>query len=81
MKKFKDELRIPYLDTTTARNADRRTFEDYREGIITPETGACLIGKHNRVEVTVEQFIANADWLGYRRGGYEHCPDDSQTIL
>lgn len=60
---MEDRLRIPFARSSA--NADRQTFQDYMDGIITAKTGAYLIGLHNGIEVTEEQFLANVKWLGY----------------
>lgn len=65
MKTIEERLRIKFLLSETASAKDAYTFKQYSEGKITAEQGAMRLSASNKVEVTKEQFIANAIWLGW----------------
>lgn len=62
-----DHLRIKYWGSEYAADSDRVTYKKYMKGEYTIKQAASKIAASNKVTVTVEQFLANAEWLGYAR--------------
>lgn len=58
-----DNLRIPFKKVRPYN--DKQVFELYATGALDAETGAFYVGQNNDTHVSAEQFIANAEWLGY----------------
>ena len=61
-------FRIQFKASERKAYDDRDVFKRWMLGKITAEQGARLISLNNMTPVTVEQFLANADWLGYAGG-------------
>lgn len=58
-------LRINFRHAEKKAFNDRRIFEMWLNGQLSAEEGARAISMNNMVPVTVDQFIANAEWLGF----------------
>lgn len=61
------EWRIEFSFIPDRAERDRKTFTAWMNGEITAENGAKAISMTNKVPVSKEQFLANAEWLGYWR--------------
>ena len=73
---MKDSERIKFVKSYSTATKDKLIFEKYRNYMISAKQGAMMIGNNNHITVTEEQFEANANELGYRRGGYKGVEDD-----
>lgn len=62
-----DFLRISFKTPYRKVNEDRLIFEKWRAGKITAEEGAHLMSINNMTPINVDQFLANAEWLGYSK--------------
>ena len=66
---MRNDLRIVFRSTERAAEEDIRTFSAWAAGTISTEDGVRKVSHTNRIRITAEQFLANAQWLGYRRKG------------
>lgn len=66
-RQLPDHLRIKYWSSEYAADADRNTFKKYMKGEYTITQAVAKIAAVNKVKVSVQQFLANAEWLGYVR--------------
>ena len=68
MNTLPDELRIPFKRNVHTVTEDQKTFMMWNQREITSAQAAYRIGRANNCLVTIEQFEANAKWLGYLSG-------------
>lgn len=67
MEIIKDEDRIKFKSSEMAAERDKAVFQKYYSGEYTDVKGAIEISFNNDIRITPEQFVKNANWLGYRR--------------
>lgn len=60
-----ENMRLNYRHSIYSADQDRHVFNMWAKGEITPDHAAMLISVNNTCPCTKEQFIANAEWLGY----------------
>lgn len=59
--------RIMFMRSSDKAFSDRLTFKRWMSGEYSTEMAIRAISMNNKVPVTEEQFLATAEWLGYRR--------------
>lgn len=62
-----DRLRIRFKSYQSVASADQKAFTDWESKQITMKEAIERISANNGVDITPEQFTANAEMLGYKR--------------
>lgn len=62
-----DEMRIRYKSDSLSADIDKNIFRQWESGFITTSRAAFELSRSAEQEISQEQFILNANWLGYHR--------------
>lgn len=62
-----DEMRIRYKSDSVSAYIDKHIFSRWESGFITTDIAAFELSRSAEQEISQEQFILNANWLGYYR--------------
>lgn len=67
-----NDIRIPFKKGWHIARWDQKAFKLWALGVITTEEAMEQISANNNTHVTYDQFITNAEMLGYFRIGRNH---------
>lgn len=66
-----DNMRIKYKSDNLSASTDKSIFSRWEDGVITTRKAIILLEKSVDHPINEEQFVINANNLGYYRGGKE----------